>query len=476
MAEEKTYLELSEDAGVSHKFYEVIVDGTQLRIRYGRIGTDGTLQTSSFPTVEKARAEAQKKIKSKTSKGYAPAVMGERKRRSVTRRVIQSAPSTARSSAPLLWKFSTGRSAFGVFIDDRHCWVGNENGEVYCLNHSAEVVRQFKLPDGVKCIVSDGEWLYAGCDDGNVYDLTGKVPRVAYRIAESVDIYWLDIHDGVLGVSDAQGGVTIINHEDEGQWERKSSGPGGWMVRCDEIGVYHGHSGGVTMYDWEDGTQLWHQGARGSVLFGWQEEGMVYAGTGYGTIECITKRGELARSLKCDGGIFSCAAAPGGKYVFGGDSSSTIYCFNEAGERLWKLGTGCGSAFSMQYHNERLYLVTTDGSLACVDVGEAAIAEAQAGRLPERRDLKADAAAAAAVSVSSDLEVVTDAGAGVIVECVKVDGKLRVRPVSAGYDRARFVQFPKNIREEGARYVVDGLRDADRGGFYRASGEIRRLR
>jgi predicted DNA-binding WGR domain protein len=109
--------------------------GRSLRIRYGRIGTDGTLQTSSFPTVEKARAEAQKKIKSKTSKGYAPAVMGERKRRSVTRRVIQSAPSTARSSAPLLWKFSTGRSAFGVFIDDRHCWVGNENGEVYCLNH-----------------------------------------------------------------------------------------------------------------------------------------------------------------------------------------------------------------------------------------------------------------------------------------------------------------------------------------------------
>jgi outer membrane protein assembly factor BamB len=335
------------------------------------------------------------------------------------------------------------------------------------------VVRQFKLPDGVKCIVSDGEWLYAGCDDGNVYDLTGKVPRVAYRIAESVDIYWLDIHDGVLGVSDAQGGVTIINHEDEGQWERKSSGPGGWMVRCDEIGVYHGHSGGVTMYDWEDGTQLWHQGARGSVLFGWQEEGMVYAGTGYGTIECITKRGELARSLKCDGGIFSCAAAPGGKYVFGGDSSSTVYCFNEAGERLWKLGTGCGSAFSMQYHNERLYLVTTDGSLACVDVGEAAIKAAEAGQVAAPKTIATPKPVA--IAKPDEVETTVDVNDGVVVEVVKDGAQLRVRVVSSGYKRDWFVQFPKDLRHEGAKYVVDEVREAARGDFYRAHGAIRRL-
>lgn len=473
MAEEKTYLELSQEEGVSHKFYEVVVNGTQMTIRYGRIGTDGTTQSSSFATVEKARAAAAKKINAKKKKGYEPAVMGVRKKRSITRRAIQSTRSSAKK-APVLWKFATGRSAFGIFIDDQHCWVGNESGEVYCLNHNAEVLRQYKLPDGVKCIVSDGDWLYAGCDDGKVYDLTGKMPRVAYEIDESVDIYWLDINDGVLGVSDSKGNVTTINHEDESQWERKSQGYGGWMVRCDEIGVYHGHSSGVTMYDWEDGTQLWHQDTRGSVLFGWQEEGMVYAGTSGSHIDCFTKGGEKTQSMKCDAGVFACAAAPGGKYVFGGDSSSSVYCFSESGERLWKLATGCGSAFSMQYHNEKLYIVTTDGSLACIDASEAAIEAAQAGTLPEFRDIKAPAGAAA-VAVSSDLETTSDAGSGVVVECVKSGGKLRVRAVSDGYHKEWNVQFPKNIREEGARYVVDELRPAGRSNFYRAFGEIKRL-
>lgn len=50
MTQEKIYLELSEEGGGSHKFYEVIIEGTEVLIRYGRIGdrlyivtTDGSL-------------------------------------------------------------------------------------------------------------------------------------------------------------------------------------------------------------------------------------------------------------------------------------------------------------------------------------------------------------------------------------------------------------------------------------------------
>ena len=41
MAEERFYLELSEDDGGSHKFYEVIVSDKTLSIRFGRIGDKG---------------------------------------------------------------------------------------------------------------------------------------------------------------------------------------------------------------------------------------------------------------------------------------------------------------------------------------------------------------------------------------------------------------------------------------------------
>src|SRR5215468_9014761 len=200
---EKTYLELSEDGGKSHKFYELTLDGTTVTVRFGRIGDNGQTQT-----------------------GYAPAVMGQRQKRAVTRReIVSQKPTAGTSAAPVIWKFSAGSErAFGIFVDEARCWVGNEAGSIYSLDHDGKTLDQFRLPDGVKCIVADDQWLYAGCDDGKVYDLGGKTPRVAYEIADDVDIFWIDIKDGVLGISDASGNIAVFNHEDETQWKKKSTG------------------------------------------------------------------------------------------------------------------------------------------------------------------------------------------------------------------------------------------------------------
>lgn len=474
MAEVRTYLELSEDDGGSHKFYEVVVSNKTLTIRYGRIGDKGQTQVKDFPNHEKALAEADKKLAEKRKKGYAEAVMGERKKRSVTRREISSQVAAKNvTKAPVLWRFTPGSRAFGIFIDEARCWMGNEAGAIYSLDHDGKVLDQFKLPDGVKCIVADDDWLYAGCDNGKVYDLGGKAPRVAYEIADDIDIFWLDIKDGVLGVSDEAGNVSVFNHEDESQWKKKSSGSSGWMIRCDELGVYHGHSDGVTMYDWEDGKKLWHSKTDGSVLFGWQEESTVYAATTQNKVQRFTKRGKEPKTYACDAAVYSCAAADDGKYVFAGDNCSSVYCFNEAGERLWKLNTGCGSAFSMQFFKGRLYIVTTDGSFAAIDASEAAIAAAKAGTVPEAKSIKAPKAAAA--TPTTEVETTRSAGSGVVVECYKEGSKLRIRPVSTGYNKKWNVQFPKDLRDLGAKYVVDELRESGSGGFYRAHGTIRKL-
>ncbi|MGY0230700.1 WGR domain-containing protein [Longispora urticae] len=473
MSAETRYLELSENDGGSHKFYEVRIDGTELTIRFGRIGEQGQAKTSSFPSTDRALAEAEKKIREKMRKGYEEAVQGVRQRRAITRREIVSTRSTA-NRAPVLWRFQSGTSAFGIFVDDAHAMVGNERGQIYTLTLDGQVTREFKLPDGVKCMVADDDWLYAGCDDGNVYDLSGKAPRVSYEIAKDVDIYWLDIHDGVLGVSDAGGGISVFNHEDEFQWRRPGRGTGGWMVRCDDLGVYQGHSSGVTMYDWETGKEMWHENTQGQVLFGWQESDRLYAGTSRSKVHELTKSGKPVRVYQCDAAVYSCAASEDGRFVFAGDSSSSVYCFDDQGTRLWKLGTGCGSAFSMQYRDGRLYIVTTDGSLACIDASEAAIRDAQQGTVPQVRDVKAPKLDA--IVPSTTVEVVTTAGdRGIVVECYQDGGELRVRVVSGGFHSDWRVQFPKQIRQAGARYVVDEVRESVRGGFYRAYGDIRRL-
>jgi predicted DNA-binding WGR domain protein len=470
MSETKNYLELSQDAGSAHKFYEVVINGNDLTIRFGRIGDNGQSKTTTYATPEKAQAEATKKLSEKRKKGYEDAIVGVRQKRSITRREIVSSQSTA-NRAPVLWQFASGASAFGIFIDDQRCLVGNQNGQIFSLTPTGVVNQQFKLPDGVKCIVADDDWLYAGCDNGKVYDLNGKVPHVAYEIAEDVDIFWLDIADGILGVSDRLGNVTTINHEEESQWNRQSKGTAGWMVRCDEIGVYHGHSKGVTMYDWEDGRVIWDQPTGGGVLFGWQEETTVYVGTTNNRVYSFTKAGQAGKIYQCDSSIYSCATAADGKYVFAGDNCSSIYCFNAEGDRLWKLATGCGSAFSMQFQQDRLYIVTNNGNLACIDVSEVAITAAQEGTVPQTINVKSPKLDA--ILPSTDLERVTNISNGVVLQCVKDGSQLRMRILSEGYESSWNVQFPNELRKEGAKYLVDEVRESTRGGFYRAYGDIK---
>ena len=93
--------------------------------------------------------------------------------------------------------------------------------------------------------------------------------------------------------------------------------------------------------------------------------------------------------------------------------------------------------------------------------------------MPKAREIKAPTKKGTAPGGA--LETAAEAGKGVVVECVAEGSRLRVRPVSKGYRKDWHVQFPKDVREAGARYVVEELRDSARGGFYRAYGEIKKL-
>jgi predicted DNA-binding WGR domain protein len=469
-SETKTYLELSEAAGSAHKFYEVTVSGKQVTIRYGRIGDAGQSSVQKLKSDAEAQAFAAKKVAEKTKKGYAPAVKGGRARRAVARSTVTK-PSTTKRSAPLLWHFESGRGyAVGLYIDKDLCWIGNQQGKVFALDHTGEVRHSYQLPDDVQSLVGDEVWRYAGCSDGYVYDLTGRVPRRVYEIQQDADLHWLDILDGRLVVSDEVSCVTAFDPEGEQLWKKKSGGHKGWMVRADDAGVYHGHSAGVTCYDWRGGEK-WQKKTAGMCQFGWQEADMVYSAGHDGRVYSFSKAGKPGVIYQCDSFIASCAAAPGGKYVFAGDDTTAIYCFDKEGKRLWKLASGCGVAGSMQYFEERLFLATWSSHLGCLDVSEAAIQAASQGSVPAARAI----AAPAIKKVEDALAKTKTAGKGVVLECYREGSKLRVRVASPGYKANWRCQFPRDLREEGARYVVSEVRPAREGTFYRTVGEIKRL-
>jgi predicted DNA-binding WGR domain protein len=480
--EEKAYLEFSDPKSGSHKFYEVTLKDTQVIIRYGRINRSGRTQTTSYPTIEDAKEEVTQKIHEKLQKGYKYAVGSTSQNRPITRRPLTSTASTA-PQAPILWKFHTGSPAFALFVDDENCWVGNQAGQIFILDHQGHVSEQFQLPNGVRCLVADDIWTYAGCDDGKVYDLTGKIPRVAYRIDETVDIFSLDINDGLLAVSDAHGGVMTIDYNNELRWTRQSQGTEGWMILCDGVHVYHGHSEGVTVYDLGKGETI-HNNI-GNVLSGCQEASFLYVGIQDGYVQCLSKTGERCSCCYCDSApVYSCTAAFEGRYVFAGDSCSSIYCFCGteykfaygkvgSGKLGWKLGTGCGSVLSMQLWQNRLYIATTDGVLACIDVSKAAIQAAFAGRVPQ--SIIIEAPQEKGVAPGGSLETTSDTTQGVIVKCVREGKKLKVYPVSPEYNPIWDVQFAIDICQEDDRYLVEEVLESKIGNFYRAYGDIKKL-
>jgi uncharacterized protein (TIGR02996 family) len=63
------YFEFSE--GSSNKFWEVSIDGTTVRTRYGKIGAKGQLTVKEFGSKGDAQKERDKLIAEKTKKGYA---------------------------------------------------------------------------------------------------------------------------------------------------------------------------------------------------------------------------------------------------------------------------------------------------------------------------------------------------------------------------------------------------------------------
>ena len=76
---------------------------------------------------------------------------------------------------------------------------------------------------------------------------------------------------------------------------------------------------------------------------------------------------------------------------------------------------------------------------------------------------------------ANSLPVVYDAESGVVLECSRIKGKLRIKVISEGYNPDFNVQFPRNIRQEDATYVVDSIETSANGTFYRVVGDIRRL-
>ena len=57
-------------SGAASKFWEVTVEGSDINIRYGKIGVNGQTTVKEFGSNAEALEQVEKLIKEKTKKGY----------------------------------------------------------------------------------------------------------------------------------------------------------------------------------------------------------------------------------------------------------------------------------------------------------------------------------------------------------------------------------------------------------------------
>ena len=108
----------------SHKFWNIDVSGNSFTVTFGKIGAAGQTQTKTFPTPEKAKAEADKLVAEKTKKGY-----------------VETTPTAGGSEEAAFEKAilasphdRTARGAYADFLADR----GDPRGEFLQLQIALE--------------------------------------------------------------------------------------------------------------------------------------------------------------------------------------------------------------------------------------------------------------------------------------------------------------------------------------------------
>ncbi|GAB4214840.1 MAG: WGR domain-containing protein [Synechococcales cyanobacterium] len=371
--------------------------------------------------------------------------------------------------------------AWALWVDDRGCWRGDRDGLIVACTHDGELNHQHQLSKLVRCLTGgDNTHLYASCDDGEIYDLTGKLPQAIYNARNDLTLYSvmlqaLMLHNRSLLVLDIFGVLTCVDLDGQVQWQQPTHHWRGWWLRADDHAIYVGHSQGVTCHAWKNGSVVWHQ-ETDPVLCGDLSEDHLWVGTSGGSLHRLnkacdpkTQQTDLQTLATGDGAVYACALVASEGILLAADYQGHLSGMSVTGDHRWTHPTDCGAILTMQVWGDRLYAATTHGTLACFTLSSL-LAQSAVPASPQ--PLASHSPLAAPRSTPYTPHASSHTTSGIVVQCIKQGGKLKVYPCSPGYHAHWAVQFPSNLRQESAQYRVDGLTESKQGGFYRVVGHI----
>ncbi|OYQ64001.1 hypothetical protein B9G53_13700 [Pseudanabaena sp. SR411] len=274
--------------------------------------------------------------------------------------------------------------AWALYADHQNVWMGNRNGLIMALDHQGQINNQFQLPKMTRCLIANEHSIYATCDDGNLYDLAGKLPQAVYNArSDAVSIwydfliYGLDYNHDCFHIVDLYGQITQLDAQLQLQWKKQANQGRSWFFQADDDAIYQGHPKGVTAYAIASGKLLWNYDTA-AVLCGVLTEDTVIVGTSDLHIYELSKTGDIKAKTNeikilavCDGAPYACAISEDQQVFFVADHQGGLYAFNRRGEKLWQQSLSCGVILSMRCVGDRLYGTTTEGTILCFEIASA---------------------------------------------------------------------------------------------------------
>jgi len=122
--------------GTSSKFWEGSAEGASLTVRFGRIGTNGQLQTKPFADDDKANAELDKLINEKLKKGYSEIVPASAKGKAKddAKTPTAKAPAANSPAAKAATKASAAKAPAAVTVSSTDGFLAGEKGYLLGLD------------------------------------------------------------------------------------------------------------------------------------------------------------------------------------------------------------------------------------------------------------------------------------------------------------------------------------------------------
>ncbi|MEY2976482.1 MAG: hypothetical protein RLZZ435_619 [Cyanobacteriota bacterium] len=269
----------------------------------------------------------------------------------------------------------------GSAVNDQGIWLGVWDGQLFVVDHQGDEIQRYDLSKPTHSLTIVGEEPWVSCDDGNLYDLTAKLPQPLYGVRPEGDEHYYYIiwaiqscADGLL-IADAYGHLWRLlpdlsvgwHYHDPQCWQ-------GCWLGVDATQGYWGYYRGVIAFDLQTGKEVWRVSLDAPVLCGEVLDNEIIVGCSDRSFYSLGKTADLktqeppVRKVYTSAGLpYTIAVMPDQSSLFVGDFTGHIEQLAISADRdyhcIGRLQLNGGAVTRLELWNDRLYAGTNRGTL-----------------------------------------------------------------------------------------------------------------